>query len=63
VGVLLVGFGTFWAGEGVGIKWPGTDAAILLLLAAYLLVALAGVRLVATRMAARRGGRAVEAAQ
>ena len=30
VGVMLVGFGTFWAGEGVGIDWPAGDAAILL---------------------------------
>lgn len=29
VGLLLTTFGTFWAGEGVGIQWPGTDAAIL----------------------------------
>ncbi len=55
VGVMLVGFGTFWAGEGVGIAWPGSDAAILVLLAGYLAVALAGVRLVAARVAARRG--------
>jgi uncharacterized membrane protein len=56
VGVMLVTFGTFWAGEGVGIAWPASDATILVLLAAYLLVALAGVRLVAARVAARRGG-------
>src|SRR6185369_5312571 len=28
VGVMLTSFGTFWAGEGVGIDWPGTDAAL-----------------------------------
>lgn len=54
VGVMLVGFGTFWAGEGVGIEWPGSDAAILALLAGYLLLALAGVRLVGGRVGARR---------
>jgi Ca2+/H+ antiporter, TMEM165/GDT1 family len=28
VGILLVSFGTFWLGEGLGVKWPGSDAAI-----------------------------------
>jgi uncharacterized membrane protein len=28
VGVMLTSFGTFWAGEGVGIDWPGSDAAL-----------------------------------
>jgi len=32
VGVLLTTFGTFWAGEGVGVSWPGEDLAILGLL-------------------------------
>ncbi len=35
VGLMLVTFGTFWAGEGVGVSWPGTDLALLGLLAAY----------------------------
>jgi Ca2+/H+ antiporter, TMEM165/GDT1 family len=52
VGVMLTGFGTFWSGEGIGIDWPGDDLAILLLLAGYLLVALAGVW--AVRSLARR---------
>lgn len=46
VGLMLVSFGTFWAGEGVGIDWPGSDAVLLVLLAAYLVVSLTGVRLV-----------------
>jgi uncharacterized membrane protein len=29
VGVLLTGFGTFWAAEGAGVDWPGSDAAVL----------------------------------
>jgi uncharacterized membrane protein len=29
VGILLAAFGTFWAGEGLGISWPGSDWAIL----------------------------------
>lgn len=35
VGSLLTTFGTFWAGEGIGIQWLGSDLAILWLLAAY----------------------------
>ena len=35
VGVMLVSFGTFWSGEGVGVHWPGSDLAIPVLVAAY----------------------------
>lgn len=31
VGVLLTSFGMFWAGEGAGVKWPGADAALPIL--------------------------------
>jgi uncharacterized membrane protein len=31
VGTLLSSFGTFWAVEGLGVAWPGSDAAILAL--------------------------------
>jgi uncharacterized membrane protein len=51
VGLMLVSFGTFWAGEGVGIDWVGSDLAILLLLAGYLLTSLVAVRFVAARLA------------
>jgi uncharacterized membrane protein len=37
VGVMLTTFGMFWAGEGAGVHWPGTDAALIVLLA-YVLV-------------------------
>ena len=33
VGVMLTSFGMFWAGEGVGVDWPGADAALLVLIA------------------------------
>jgi uncharacterized membrane protein len=39
VGVLLSSFGTFWAVEGLGVAWPGGDAAILALLGWYMLAA------------------------
>jgi uncharacterized membrane protein len=32
VGVMLTSFGTFWAGEGVGIDWPGSDGALAALI-------------------------------
>lgn len=35
VGILLTSFGTFWAGEGAGVTWPGSDAAILGLVVVY----------------------------
>ena len=41
VGVMLSAFGTFWGGEGAGAHWPGTDAALLVLVPLYALVALA----------------------
>ena len=40
VGVLLSAFGTFWAGEGIGVVWPGGDSAILALIAGFLGMAL-----------------------
>ena len=33
VGVLLTSFGIFWGGEGAGVDWPGSDVAILGLIA------------------------------
>ena len=33
VGVMLTTFGIFWAGEGAGIDWPGSDASLIGLLA------------------------------
>jgi Ca2+/H+ antiporter, TMEM165/GDT1 family len=40
VGVLLSAFGTFWAGEGIGVVWPGGDTALLVLIAVFLVMAL-----------------------
>jgi uncharacterized membrane protein len=54
VGVMLTGFGTFWAGEGIGIDWPAGDAAILALLAGYVILALLGVYVVRGRFGAAR---------
>jgi uncharacterized membrane protein len=38
VGIMLTTFGTFWAAEGVGVNWPGSDAAILGVLVFVLLI-------------------------
>jgi len=44
VGLMLTTFGIFWAGEGVGINWPGSDAAILAILAFLTLFSLTQVK-------------------
>lgn len=36
VGIMLTSFGSFWAGESLGVAWPGNDASILMLIAGYL---------------------------
>ena len=50
VGVLLSGFGTFWVGEGAGLAWPGSDLAILMLVGAYLAIAVALVAIARERV-------------
>jgi uncharacterized membrane protein len=50
VGVLLCAFGTFWGAEGAGANWPGSDAALLVLVPLYGVVAL----LLAASLRARR---------
>ncbi|WP_316149583.1 hypothetical protein [Cupriavidus sp. BIC8F] len=45
VGVMLAAFGTFWAGEGIGLFWPGEDWAVLTLIGVFAVIALAMVHL------------------
>jgi uncharacterized membrane protein len=45
VGLLLTSFGTFWSGEGAGVSWPGSDAALLGILALLVIASLVAVRL------------------
>ena len=43
VGVMLCSFGIFWAGEGLGVDWPGGDAILLAIVPALLAASLATV--------------------
>jgi len=45
VGVLLSAFGTYWVGESMGLRWPGSDLAIAALVIGYLVVARLSVAL------------------
>ncbi|MBV8463560.1 MAG: hypothetical protein JO368_09720, partial [Acidimicrobiales bacterium] len=38
VGVMLTSFGLFWVGEGAGVNWPGSDLAIPVLAAFFVVV-------------------------
>ncbi|MFM2310605.1 MAG: hypothetical protein RLY87_2727 [Chloroflexota bacterium] len=44
VGLLLTSFGSFWTAEGLGVEWPGTDLALLVLLVFYSVLAALIVR-------------------
>jgi uncharacterized membrane protein len=45
VGLLLTTFGTFWGAEGAGVSWPGSDAALPVVLAFFLVVSALLVKL------------------
>jgi len=40
VGIMLLSFGTFWSGEGVGLKWWAGEATLLWIVALYLVTSL-----------------------
>jgi hypothetical protein len=40
VGIMLTSFGTFFAGEGIGVQWWGNDLSLLPLIAGYAAVSL-----------------------
>ena len=46
VGIMLSSFGTFWLGEGYGLPWPGSDLAILGLMAGFAAAAVLGLWLI-----------------
>ena len=43
VGIMLVTFGTFWSGEGIGVVWPLEDLFLLVLAAVYILLSVLAV--------------------
>ena len=51
VGIMLTAFGLFWGAEGAGAHWPGSDAALLVLVPAVALWALALTALLRRRPA------------
>ena len=53
VGVMLSAFGVFWTGEGLGVRWPGADLALLPLAALFLLAGI-GLAHLARALAAGR---------
>ena len=55
VGVMLTAFGTFWGAEGAGATWPGSDAALLVLVPCIALFALSLVALLRRRPSASAG--------
>jgi uncharacterized membrane protein len=61
VGVLLSAFGTYWAGEGSGMIWPGADWSILVLIAGYSLAAAIAIRLCRGRVGREAASVGVEA--
>jgi uncharacterized membrane protein len=40
VGIMLTSFGVFWGAEGAGASWPGSDAALLVIIPAMALFAI-----------------------
>jgi uncharacterized membrane protein len=56
VGVMLTTFGTFWAGEGLGVGWPGDDLAIIPLIGLYLLFSWLAIRWLAASSALQTTG-------
>jgi uncharacterized membrane protein len=45
VGVLVTGFGIFWLGEGLGLKWPAADASLIAVVGIVALAAFLAVRM------------------
>ena len=62
VGIMLTSFGVFWGAEGAGAHWPGSDAALLVIIPAIALFAL-GLVVLLRRSAGDHGGRAAQLTQ
>ena len=59
VGVMLTSFGTFWVGEGAGIRWPGNDLALVVLV--VLFAAVTAAMVTALRFGTPRAGSVLRA--
>jgi uncharacterized membrane protein len=59
VGIMLTSFGVFWGGEGAGAHWPGSDAALLVIIPAIALFAI-GLTALLRQSAGGAGGGAAE---
>jgi uncharacterized membrane protein len=62
VGIMLTGFGTFWGAEGAGARWPGSDAALLVLIPAIAAFALVLVAIMRRNQGGPHPGQPVPAA-
>jgi uncharacterized membrane protein len=65
VGVMLTSFGVFWGAEGAGVRWPGSDVALLVIVPVVVLAGLGYVALLrrARAAAGARGHGDVPAAE
>jgi uncharacterized membrane protein len=52
VGIMLSSFGVFWVGEGAGVRWPGSDLAIPVLVGFWIVVYFAYTALLRTQLPA-----------
>ncbi|MFI5255078.1 MAG: COG4280 domain-containing protein [Candidatus Limnocylindrales bacterium] len=57
VGIMLITFGTFWAGEGVGVEWPASDATLIAIGIGYAILGVAAIWLTRQVLEGRRGRR------
>jgi uncharacterized membrane protein len=60
VGIMLTAFGMFWGAEGAGARWPGSDAALLVLAPAIAVFALGLVALLRRAKTAVAEGKVAE---
>ncbi len=57
VGIMLISFGTFWAGEGIGLEWPAGDLTLVVLVVGYAVAGLAGIFLARWALETQRSRR------
>ena len=60
VGLMLVAFGTFWSGEGLGVQWPGEDLSLIGLVIGYAILSYGLVMLLRNQSVADKALKAKE---